>query len=91
MILFDSITASPADKAFFVVDVQSQRTGIKLNGLIDTPLDFTDFAQIKIRVVTIMMTVKRIYAFSKIPLGKSGPFGAVDMESCVLNADIGFI
>ena len=29
------------------------------------------------------------YAFSKILLGKSGPFGAVDMESCLLNADIG--
>jgi len=32
---------------------------------------------------------ERDYAFSKIPLEKSGPFGAVDMESYLLNADIG--
>jgi hypothetical protein len=31
------------------------------------------------------------YAFPKISLGKSGSFGAVGMESCFLNADIGFI
>ncbi len=61
VIFFNRVAASPANKAFFVVRVQCQSARIILNRIINPLLDFADFTQIKIRVITIFMTVERVH------------------------------